>query len=193
MRSRLGRLVAVALLLLVLGAPFARADFNLFGDYYSNIARAAADNDIPKVRLLVSQGHNVNEVDENARTGLHVAAINGNLTIVAILIKGGAKLDISDKLGNVPAHYAAERNQIETLRLLLDAGAAVDLQNKNGMTPLMLGASKGEIEIVRLLLARGANPNKSDFTGRDALGWAAEGHRPAVIQALKEAATKKRS
>jgi ankyrin repeat protein len=193
MRSRLGRLIGVALLSLVLGAPIVHADFNFFGDYYNNIARAAADNDIPRVRELVSQGRNVNEVDENARTGLHAAAINGNLAIAAILIKAGAKLDIPDNLGNVPTHYAAERNQIETLRLLLDAGAAVDPQNKNGMTPLMLGASKGEIDVVRLLLARGANPNKSDFTGRDALGWAADGHRPAVIQALKDAATKKHS
>jgi ankyrin repeat protein len=178
---------------LVLGAPAALADFDLFGGYYNNIARAAADNDIPKVRSLLSAGNNANQVDENNRTGLHAAAINGNLTIAAILIKAGAKLDIPDNLGNFPAHYAAERNQIETLKLLLDAGAAVDPQNKNGMTPLMLGASKGEMEIVRLLLARGANPNKSDFTGRDAIGWANEGHRPAVVQALKEAASKKRS
>jgi ankyrin repeat protein len=192
MTVRISRLLGVILLSLAIGATAARADFDIFGGYYSNVARAAAENNAAKVRSLLTAGNNANQVDENNRTGLHVAAINGNLQIAAILIKGGAKLDIQDNLGNAPAHYAAEHNQVEMLRLLIDAGATVDPQNKNGMTPLMLGASKGELEVVRLLLARGANPSKSDFTGRDAIGWAADGHRPAVVQALKDAASKKK-
>jgi hypothetical protein len=40
---------------------------------------------------------------------------------------------------------------------------------------------------VRALLAKGANPAKTDYTGRDALGWAEDGHRPAVVQAIARA------
>ena len=63
------------------------ADINLFGDYYSNVARAAAQNDAEAVRQLVGGGEgNPNMVDEHSRTGLHYAAMNGNLEIIAILI-----------------------------------------------------------------------------------------------------------
>jgi ankyrin repeat protein len=45
--------------------------------------------------------------------------------------------------------------------------------------------------LVQALLAKGANVRKTDFTGRDALSWAAESHRPAVVQALQRAAAKR--
>ena len=55
------------------------------------------------------------------------------------------------------------------------------------MTPLMIAASHGSLQMVRALLAKGASPTKTDYTGRDALGWAREGHRPAVVEALSRA------
>ena len=68
---------------------------------------------------------------------------------------------------------AADRNQAEAARLLLDVGVPVDAENKNGMTPLMMAANRGNIDIVQALLAKGASVTKTDFTGRDAAGWAA--------------------
>ncbi len=111
--SRIGLSLGIIGLALLLGTGLAHADFNPFNAYYDNIARAAAENDANKVRQLITSGSNPNETNEETRTGLHVAAINGNLSIAAILIKGRAKLDITDKLGNTPLHYAADRNQAE--------------------------------------------------------------------------------
>jgi ankyrin repeat protein len=56
----------------------------------------------------------------------------------------------------------------------------------------MMAAGRGDLEIVRALLAKGANPSKTDFTGRDAVGWASDSRRPLVIQALQRAAATKR-
>jgi len=192
MTGRLGFLLGIAGLALLLSASRTCAEFNLFNSYYDNIARAAAENDTAKVRQLVTSGSNPNETNEESRTGLHVAAINGNLSIAAILIKGRARLDITDKLGNTPLHYAADRNQVEMATLLLDAGAAADPTNRNGVTPLMIAAGRGDLEIVKALLAKGANPSRTDFTGRDAVGWASDSRRPLVIQALQRAAATKR-
>jgi uncharacterized protein len=192
MTGRIGFLLGIAGLALLLSTSRTCAEFNLFNSYYDNIARAAAENDAAKVRQLVTSGSNPNETNEESRTGLHIAAINGNLSIAAILIKGRAKLDITDKLGNTPLHYAADRNQVEMATLLLDAGAAADPTNRNGVTPLMIAAGRGDLEIVRALLAKGANPSRTDFTGRDAVGWASDSRRPLVIQALQRAAATKR-
>ena len=192
MTGRIGFLLGIAGLAMLLSASRTCAEFNLFNSYYDNIARAAAENDTAKVRQLVTSGSNPNETNDESRTGLHIAAINGNLSIAAILIKGRAKLDITDKLGNTPLHYAADRNQVEMATLLLDAGAAADPTNRNGVTPLMIAAGRGDLEIVRALLAKGANPSRTDFTGRDAVGWASDSRRPLVIQALQRAAATKR-
>jgi uncharacterized protein len=186
----LGRFLAGAMVVL-LAAATARADLALFGSYWDNVARAAAQNDAFKVRQLVGSGTNPNQVDDDGRTGLQIAAINGNLQIAAILLKASAHLDLKDKLGNTALHYAADRNQVPMAQLLLDVGAAVDPDNKNGMTPLMIAASRGNIEIIQALLAKGAKVAKTDFTGRDALSWASEGRRPAVVQALQRAAAKR--
>lgn len=188
--------VGVALLAIFFLAPGARADvsdaLNPFGNYYNNVARAAETNNAAQVRSLLSSGNNANQVEaDSQQSGLQWAAINGNIQIAAILIKAGARLNDQDKLGNAALHYAAEHNQLEILKLLLDVGAGIDEQNHDGMTPLMLAARGGYAEIVRTLLAHGADPNKSDYTGRDAAGWAADSHRPAVIALLKDASARK--
>lgn len=165
----------------------ARADFNPFGSYWDNIARAAANNDAYAVQQKIAADGNPNEVDDNGRSALQIAAINGNLQIAAIVIKAGAKLDYKDPLGDTALFYAADRNQLEMAKLLIDLGARVDVENKRGMTPLMAAASRGNLDLVKTLLDKGADPRRTDFTGRDAANWALEGHRPAVAQALKRA------
>lgn len=192
LNARLAAMLGIAAMAALSGAT-ARAQFNPFGSYNENVARAAKQNDSGTVRLLISNGANPNQTDEESRSGLHYAAMSGNLRIIAILLKAGAKLDPKEKLGNTPLHLAVERDQIEAAQLLLDAGAAVDPENKNGMTPLMMAANRGNVEIVNALLAKGANVAKTDYTGRDAAGWAAESHRPAVIQAIKRAQNAKKS
>lgn len=191
--GRAAWLGGVAALALVLSAAGARADFALFGSYWDNVARMAAANDPSKVRELLGDGHSPEEFDDKGRTGLLIAAMNGNLQIAAILIKGGAKVDARDRLGDTPLYYAVERNHVEMAQLLLDVGATVDMQNREGMTPLMIAASHGYADIVQALLAKGANVGKTDFTGRDALGWAADSHRPAIVQMLRRAAAKRRA
>lgn len=175
---------------LLLAPGSARADTGLFGSYWSNVARAAAANDAMKVRQLVGE-QSPNQVDDQGRTGLQNAAINGNLQIAAILIKAGASLNLRDPLGNTALHLAADRNQVEMAQLLVDVGASLDVDSRNGMTPLMVAASRGNAAIVQALLTKGANARKTDFTGRDALSWANDSRRPAVVQLLQRAASKR--
>jgi ankyrin repeat protein len=187
MNTRRTALFGFATIVPVIFVSAARAQLNInpFSAYYDNVARAAAKNDAEAVRNLVGGGGgNPNQLDDASRTGMHYAAMNGNLQIMAILIKADAKLNPVDPLGDTPLHLAADQNQIEAGKLLLDVGAEVDPQNKNGLTPLMIAASHGNLEMVRVLLAKGASPTKTDYTGRDALSWAQEGHRPAVVDAI---------
>ena len=193
MSTRRPTILGLAAIALVVFAAVARGQISInpFGAYYDNVARAAAQNDTDAVRRIVGGGDgNPDQSDDQSRTGLHYAAMNGNLQIIAILIKANAKLNVPDTLGDTPLHLAAEQNQTEAAKLLLDVGAAVDPQNKNGLTPLMIAASHGNLELVRALLAKRASSTKTDYTGRDALGWAEESHRPAVVDAITRAQAK---
>lgn len=186
-RTAILGLAAAALLVF---APAVRAQLNInpFSAYYDNVARAAAQNDADKVRQLVGGGDgNPNQVDDQSRTGLHYAAISGNLQIIAILVKADAKLNVPDNLGDTPLHLAADQNQTEAAKLLLDVGAEVDPQNKDGLTPLMIAANRGNLELVQALLAKGASTTKTDYTGRDALSWAQDSHRQVVVDAITRA------
>ena len=197
MNTRLTALLGgLAVAAVIIGSPASRAQgfqINPFSQYYENVARAAKQNDAGQVRSLIANGGYPDQADDQGRTAMHYGAISGNLQIIAILIKGGAKLDPKERLGNTPLHLAADVNQVEAVKLLLDVGAAVDPENKNGMTPLMIAASRGDIDIVQALLAKGASVTKTDYTGRDAAGWAAESRRPAGVQAIKRAQSAKKS
>src|SRR5262249_14148954 len=185
--------IALATAMLHSAGTHAQLELNPFSKYYENVARAAKQNDAGSVRSTIANGASPDQTDEVMRTGMHYAAINGNLQIIAILIKAGAKLDLKEKLGNTPLHLAADLNQVESAKLLLDAGATVDPENKNGMTPLMIAASRGNLQLAQALLAKGASVTKPDYTGRDAVGWATESPRPAVVQAIKRAQGAKKS
>jgi uncharacterized protein len=190
MSMRWPAILGLATIALVIFGSAARAQLNInpFSAFYDNVARAAAQNDAETVRRLVGGGDgNPNQTDDQSRTALHYAAMNGNLQIIAILIKANAKLNVADNLGDTPLHLAAEQNQTEAAELLLDVGAEVDPQDKNGLTPLMIAASHGNLDLVRALLAKNASPTKTDYTGRDALSWAQDSHRPAVVDAITRA------
>ena len=182
--------MAGAVALFFAAAP-AHADLALFGSYWENVARAAAANDAAQVSQLINSGKSPNDVDDNGRPALDIAVVNGNLQIAAILIKAKARLDVRDRLGNTPLHLATEHHQVEMAKLLIDVGAPVDAEDHNGVTPLMIAARRGYLDIGEALLAKGANPRKTDFTGHDALSFATDSHRTAVVQVLQRAAARR--
>ena len=122
-------LAGAMIALLALGVS-ARADMDMFGTYYNNVARAAAANDAATVaRLVAGDSYKADNLDESGRTGLQIAATNGNLQIVAILIKAGANVNLKDRLGNTALHGATERNHAEMAELLIDVGADLNSEN----------------------------------------------------------------
>ena len=149
------------------------------------LVTAAAANDTDGVSGLLDARINPDEVEIYGRTALIYAAINDNLSMAQALVDHGAKLDLHDKLGKTALHWAAERGSTKVIRLLLDDKASVDVQNREGLTPLMLAAKNGQAQAVRLLLLYHADPKKNDYTGRDALSWAA--NRVAIVDALRAA------
>jgi uncharacterized protein len=176
----------------VAAVPVRAQLMNPFTKYWENVVHSVEKNDAAAVEQLLASGSSPNGTNDAGRTGLHIAALNGNAEIADLLIKAGAWIDVKDPLGNTPLFYAADRDHVDVVDLLLAAGASPNQQNRGGVTPLMAAAQRGNVQIVQALLAKGGDPRKTDFTGRDAVSWAEEDHREMVVETLRRAASRER-
>ncbi len=105
-----------------------------------------------------------------ASTGLHEAAMEGDLDAARELIASGADLNAREPMGgSSPLITAATFGHTAVARALIAAGADVDQQNNEGSTALMNAAFFCRTEIVEALLAAGADTSVRNGAGVTAL------------------------
>ena len=93
----------------------------------SALCAAAREGDGAEVSRLLQAGADVDRVDDNGRTPLHDACVNGHADVVSLLLDAGAEVDPADNQKWTPLYYACARGHADVVSLLLDAGADVDL------------------------------------------------------------------
>jgi glutaminase len=74
---------------------------------------ACSTNEISEIKYLIAKGVNLTEADYDGRTGLHLAASEGNLEIVKILHSMGVPLAPKDRWGLTPFDDAKRENRKE--------------------------------------------------------------------------------
>jgi len=148
--------------------------------------QAAAHGDVDQVKLLISNGADVNAKAEKEMTPLHYAAKAGKMEMVQLLIKAGADVNAKDQNGLTPLVKTASRNIAElliakgtdidagegywtalhnavrfrhrdTTELLIQNGANVNAKNNDGKTPVHYAVLLGSTEVIRMLLVAGAD------------------------------------
>lgn len=83
----------------------------------------------------MKQGVNVNLLDEDRTSPLHVACRSGSLQVVEELVNHGSMMNIADIAGWTPLHIAAYFKRSLICHLLLKKGADPYHVNRNGETP----------------------------------------------------------
>ena len=103
-------------------------------------------------------------------SGLHQAALEGNLEAIRQHIEAGANLNEREPLGgSSPLITAATFGQTEVAKALIEAGADVDHRNNDGSTALLTAALFCRTEIVEALLDAGADRSIRNNAGSTAL------------------------
>ena len=132
-------------------------------------------------------GLDVQAVDPDGRTALHLACVSGDDDLARWLIKRGADVTSTDARGDTPAHLAAHRapDNVAVTRRLTGAGASAHARNDAGETPASIAERAAEARAARMRefdARREARPRR----GRDADEYEGLGAGPSV-QELDEA------
>ncbi|XP_077983034.1 uncharacterized protein LOC144437871 [Glandiceps talaboti] len=130
--------------------------------------KAAWNGDMNKMKQLAKKG-DLNQLDKDNRTPLHLACARGQTDVVQFLITNKAKLNICDNGQNSPLMKAVQGDHVQCVRMLLDHGADPNLVDRDGMTALHLAAHTGSADSVSLLLDNGAMVNATNKDGRTPL------------------------
>ena len=114
---------------------------------------AAANGDLPMIKLLIAHKAKIEKPDRYKRTALTHAVINGAANVASYLLSLGADPNKVDTSGNSNLHYACAYGWWFCMKILIDAGAILDAQNSWRTTPLgvaVLKGNKGRCKIMDL-------------------------------------------
>ncbi|KAK9282418.1 hypothetical protein L1049_005335 [Liquidambar formosana] len=144
--------------------------------------------DLMEVLWAAFREIDVNLVDLENRTALHVAAVQGHVESLRFLVSIGGNTDISDSNGWTPLHYAAAEGHIDAVEFLLNCSLYVKYAvTKEGKTAFTLAIDNGHSHLFDLLqlgdvLQRAARVDDvhgiksclsegAKVNGRDQNGW----------------------
>ncbi|KAL7835403.1 hypothetical protein SRHO_G00277500 [Serrasalmus rhombeus] len=141
--------------------------------------QACCSNQALTVKFMIRRGvteDEVQETDQNNRTGLMVACYQGYVDVV-IALSTCPYLNVNwqDNEGNTALITAAQAGHITITNYLLNYFPGLDIERRNclGFTALMKAAMQGRVDCVRALMMAGADLDAQDhgrkFTPRE---WA---------------------
>ena len=121
------------------------------------------------IPLLLSNGANIEEVDNKGRTALHHAM--ESLETMKVLVRHGADINAKDNMGSTALHWAARSSYTwEMVKWMVELGADVNARDNDGSTALLSAAARfGKRDTLKWLVEPGADVNARDNEGRTVL------------------------
>ena len=113
-----------------------------------NIFTAIRSIDYTSINVLLSDGTDVDTVDQDGNTPLMVAAHVGNPRIMNIILDHNPYINQQNKNGVTALMIAAETGQFHAVEMLVARGADQTIQNANGNTAVTLASKFGHSQIV---------------------------------------------
>ena len=145
----------------------------VYGNDNPDQVRLSGGNTHPRpismTESLDSEIPNMNAVERNAITPLHLAVIRGEFAIVQSLLANGSDVNaryvVGTYPGETPLHSVAYAGHTRIAELLLAYGADVNAIDQYGYTPLRRAMEQGHQSMAELLVNKGANMVTTDANG----------------------------
>ena len=116
------------------------------------IIEAAKDGNILSLNALIASGENILEQDEDGRSALHWAAINGHTELVKWLVQDkGLPIDLKDKEGRTAFFESCYEEKWGTASICLNLGANPNCYVE-GTAPILMAAAFLQTELIREML-----------------------------------------
>ncbi|XP_047246164.1 ankyrin repeat domain-containing protein 26 isoform X2 [Girardinichthys multiradiatus] len=152
------------------------------------IHKAAFQGDLAKLKQLAKK-NDINQLDKENRTALHIACATGHAEVVQFLVDGKAKLDLRDNQNRSALMKAVQGQHEHCVTILLENRADPNLADINGNTALHLAANIPSLSTAVLLLQHGAEINAANTEGFTPLTVSVREDRIEMAEfLLKEAA-----
>src|SRR3972149_6230643 len=104
------------------------------------------------ISLLIKNGANVNQADNDGTTPLYIASRYGHVEVISLLLNNGANVNQVDNVRRTPLYGASFHDHVEIVSLLLNHGANMYQIDNTKQTPLHIASSNDYVKVVHLLL-----------------------------------------
>lgn len=135
----------------------------------TNIIQAVKKGQVQLVEAALSEGADVNTVDDNKRSLLLIATHSNNLEMAKLLVKYGANVNQQDDIFDSPFLYGGASGYADLVKLFLSNGARFDVFNRYNGSALIPACERGHLEVVNIL----ANTKGFPIDHVNRLGWTA--------------------
>lgn len=144
-------------------------------------------------KMLVQKGIDLNQINGEKKTALHLAIEKGHEGIAKFLIASGAKVNLKECHGRMPLHCAAEGGLLGVVEALVSHKAKLNEKSNYCGTPLHCAVwtrTEGEseramLEVVKFLLSKGAKPNITNEGGKTPLDIALAAEDDEMVKLLR--------
>ncbi|CAH0398863.1 unnamed protein product [Chilo suppressalis] len=121
------------------------------------------------IEILVDKNCDINMLNFDGRTALHIMVLDGRLKCVIALLSCGAEHSVGDKNGNTPLHLAVKKANISIVQALIVFGANLEAVNNEGYTARHCVPTENTNSVYKKILyvlhAVGAKRCSADITG----------------------------
>ena len=137
-------------------------------------------------RIIEEKIIDINDINANHETPLHLACALGNKHIVHILISNGADMYKKDIFNNAPIHRAVSQGHRDTMDYLItDCACNPNIKGYHGRTLLHFACGIGSIKLVTTLIEKyGISPMATDSVIHVPLSIAVSHGQEEVVRLL---------
>ena len=130
---------------------YTKESYKLFSQNEKNFFYLVQKNNISGIRYLINQGVNINILDEERTSPLHIACKESSIQTIEEIIYQGSMINIPDLVGWTPLHMACYYNRPDVVLLLLKSGANYNTHNRDKLSARDLAIKSGNYNCAKVL------------------------------------------